>query len=397
MLVVIPAALGAIVLARRAARYGSVVVPSPEHRAAATARVQTVPRPAKVQPKQRLRLPRQRPVGLEPDYFGGFPAWGCLPYYLVFMVLWLVMIGLVRVVAPGRAPTRMPVWLLGGLGAVLLVVFWRVVRKRLGGLSIKLSVQPPRAGGQFQLVIAQDHAIELSRLQLTLVCREQATTYGPRGGRRDQHRVASSAAIPIDPSRSPDGSVRATVHVPRDSAPSMVLEFHRIDWFADARLGGWFPWTVRYPLSIAPGGEAAAWEAKDPPLTFDDQAATLSIDGVAPVFPPGGSLTGRYEVRLRDDHALCSAELSVLWYTAGAGIPELGVAYYEEHEAVDGDDLPLYTSREFRARLPSGPFSYDGTLFQVRWAVRLRLRYADGEEVVREIPFALGSSSSHAI
>jgi hypothetical protein len=40
-------------------------------------------------------------------------------------------------------------------------------------------------------------------------------------------------------------------------------------------------------------------------------------------------------------------------------------------------------------RLPDGPLSYDGQVVKIRWAVRLRLRYPDGEERLRELRFRL--------
>ena len=44
--------------------------------------------------------------------------------------------------------------------------------------------------------------------------------------------------------------------------------------------------------------------------------------------------------------------------------------------------------------LPDGPPSYEGPIVKVRWRVRLRLRYADGGEVLDERPFSLGPAVS---
>jgi hypothetical protein len=86
---------------------------------------------------------------------------------------------------------------------------------------------------------------------------------------------------------------------------------------------------------------------------------------------------------------LRSVELSVLSSTSPAESAALDVCHYEEHAAVGDDDRLLYAARQFQAVLPEGPPSYSGQVFQVRWAVRLRLRYAEGDEVVRELPFLL--------
>jgi hypothetical protein len=82
-------------------------------------------------------------------------------------------------------------------------------------------------------------------------------------------------------------------------------------------------------------------------------------------------------------------ELSVLWHADARGGADLGVCHYEEHGAVDGDDLALYARRHYRARLPDGPPSYDGKVVRIQWAVRLRLRYVNGTEVLRELPLRL--------
>jgi hypothetical protein len=114
------------------------------------------------------------------------------------------------------------------------------------------------------------------------------------------------------------------------------------------------------------------------------------VEGDRAIFRPGDTVAGGYAVHGGDAGPLRTAELSVLWYTEPPGTAELGVCHYEEHAAADGDDAPLYGRHSFRARLPGGPPSYDGKEVKLRWAVRLRLRYVSGEEVVRELPFRLG-------
>ena len=91
-----------------------------------------------------------------------------------------------------------------------------------------------------------------------------------------------------------------------------------------------------------------------------------------------------------DERLLESVEFSVLWETHGRGRKDLGVCYYEDRAAAEGDDIPLYGTRPFEVRLPDGPPSHAGTVFKIRWLVRLRLRFADGGESLRELPFQLG-------
>src|SRR5262249_30709385 len=72
------------------------------------------------------------------------------------------------------------------------------------------------------------------------------------------------------------------------------------------------------------------------------------------------------------------------------GVVEMGVCHYESHPAVDGNDLPLYSTRTFAARMPDGPLSHEGKAVVIRWVVRLRLRYVNGDEAVTDLPFRLG-------
>jgi hypothetical protein len=120
---------------------------------------------------------------------------------------------------------------------------------------------------------------------------------------------------------------------------------------------------------------------------------SIWIDSHSPRFLPGATLSGGYKVRADDerDRPLRSVELSVLWSEGGVS-SEVSVCHYEEHEAVDGDDLRLYGSHEFSTRLPDDAPSHEGPLVKLRWAVRLRLRYADGSEIVRELPFQVSPS-----
>ena len=84
----------------------------------------------------------------------------------------------------------------------------------------------------------------------------------------------------------------------------------------------------------------------------------------------------------------------MLWKTEGPGWQDLGVTYYEDRAAAEGDDLPLFGNRRFDVVLPNGPPSYVGTTVKVRWLVRLRLRYAGGGESLRELPFSLGQAEA---
>jgi len=88
------------------------------------------------------------------------------------------------------------------------------------------------------------------------------------------------------------------------------------------------------------------------------------------VIAAGGMLEGVAEIGLGaqiPNHG----RLEVLWYTTGQGEPDSGVIYRVElghGKALKGKEVP------FSVTLPPIPRSYEGTLFQVRWMVRIARR-----------------------
>jgi hypothetical protein len=176
--------------------------------------------------------------------------------------------------------------------------------------------------------------------------------------------------------------------VPAWATPGFRAEHHRVTWYVVLDLGAWARREVRYPVTVEPAAPAESSPSGGGRL--EEGPVSLWVDHRT-TFPPGATLTGGYTLRAGDAGVLRTVELSVLWYTDDRGIGEMGVCHYEER-AAEGGQAPLYGTRPFRAHLPQGPFSHDGKLVKLRWAVRLRLRYAGGEEVVRELPFRLGTA-----
>jgi hypothetical protein len=86
------------------------------------------------------------------------------------------------------------------------------------------------------------------------------------------------------------------------------------------------------------------------------------------VFAPGEALAGLVEWTL--PVAPASFELRLFWHTTGTGRGEVGVVW--------SAPLPSTAAgrHDFTAPLPAGPYSYDGQLFQVCWAL----------EAVAELP-----------
>lgn len=80
-------------------------------------------------------------------------------------------------------------------------------------------------------------------------------------------------------------------------------------------------------------------------------------------FEPGDEVAGTAAWSLGEPPE--ALELRLFWYTAGKGTRDLEVVESARCEAV------AEGRREFRFRLPAGPYSVSGKLVSVAWAVEL--------------------------
>lgn len=117
----------------------------------------------------------------------------------------------------------------------------------------------------------------------------------------------------------------------------------------------------------------------------------ITLDSQDAQFQPGDRLTGRYLLEGAAPGGARAAELSVLWYTSGKGEEDMFVHHFERSVDEPSQPLDLRTPRRFDVGLPISPLSYDGIILKVCWCVRLRLFLPQGQELVAEAPFRLGS------
>jgi hypothetical protein len=116
----------------------------------------------------------------------------------------------------------------------------------------------------------------------------------------------------------------------------------------------------------------------------------LTLDGPNDHYRPGDQLAGRFMVDGTQSWTVRSAELSVLWYTAGQGEEDIAVHHFERLVDEPTRRLDLRVPRRFATFLPPSPLSYDGQIVKVCWCVRVRLFLPYGQESSAEAPFRLG-------
>ena len=111
------------------------------------------------------------------------------------------------------------------------------------------------------------------------------------------------------------------------------------------------------------------------------------------VYRPGDVLVGQYVIDTPGEQRIHAIEASVIWMTVGKGEEDMGVHFFDRQKGpfeVNHWNLP----RKFSTVLPRSPFSYDGMMIRVRWAVRVRLFLEAESEVTEELFFRLGNVDS---
>lgn len=116
----------------------------------------------------------------------------------------------------------------------------------------------------------------------------------------------------------------------------------------------------------------------------------LKLDSATAEYGAGDRLSGHFIAERAAPWPVASAELSLLWYTAGQGEEDFAVHYFQRFVDEPGRPLDLRLPQRFAAALPPSPLSYDGRIVKVCWCARLRVFPQQGPEVVEEAAFRLG-------
>ena len=91
---------------------------------------------------------------------------------------------------------------------------------------------------------------------------------------------------------------------------------------------------------------------------------SLDIEGARSWYEPGATLSGKASWSLDADAD--AVELRLFWFTEGRGTQDVGIVAEKRIEAPGSSG-----SREFRFRLPEGPYSFSGKLITLKWALEL--------------------------
>lgn len=92
----------------------------------------------------------------------------------------------------------------------------------------------------------------------------------------------------------------------------------------------------------------------------------LGLQGGRTAYRPGEEVSGAVAWSFEDGAPPASAEVRLVWFTRGKGD--------QDSEVVTSAVLPSPATldrRDFRLRLPEGPYSFEGKLVTLAWAVEV--------------------------
>ena len=103
--------------------------------------------------------------------------------------------------------------------------------------------------------------------------------------------------------------------------------------------------------------------------------ATISLKFDNAQFTPGDDIEG--EVRWDSDQPVQSAVIRLFWYTEGKGTQDVEIVAEQAYDAP-----ALSDHRSFQFTAPASPYSFDGTLISLTWALEFVIQ--PGSQTVRQ-------------
>lgn len=113
----------------------------------------------------------------------------------------------------------------------------------------------------------------------------------------------------------------------------------------------------------------------------------ILLDSKGGVLRPGQTLSGGCRLNTAFPVAVKRVELSVLWYTMGKGDTDEGVIHFAT--VAENEEIDARRAFTFSVTLPEAPWSYDGKIVKILWAVRVRVFPKNGKEISTEEGFRL--------
>jgi hypothetical protein len=119
----------------------------------------------------------------------------------------------------------------------------------------------------------------------------------------------------------------------------------------------------------------------------------IELLGFQPSYMPGDELRFQFTIRDLDIESISAIEASVVWVTDGKGSEDLGVHFFQRLTGEDITGRDWSEPQSLLTMLPDSPLTYEGRILKIRWCIRVRLYLNDGNELVTQEPFYLGTKT----
>ncbi len=117
----------------------------------------------------------------------------------------------------------------------------------------------------------------------------------------------------------------------------------------------------------------------------------IRLLGLQPTYMPSDVLEFEYSVSNIDGALITAVEVSVIWLTEGKGSEDMGVHFFQRLSGSSLNAIEWKRPQKVDVPLPESPLSYEGTIVNISWCVRVRFYLSDGTELVAQEPFFLGT------
>jgi hypothetical protein len=257
------------------------------------------------------------------------------------------------------------------IGAGLLVALGYAVLS-LANPRPRLTLRPGRLqSGVLQTLSWQMSGAvgRLRRMEFTLEGRESATYQRGTSTTTDRQtcvRIVLAELTGLAEMRAGE----TAFELPPEAVPGFQANHNRIEWFIRVKgeVPKWPDVNEEFPVEIAGGASDPAVAQAVPPgaalVRSADGALALGTEGARVAFAPGETLNGVAGWTLAA--APRSVEVRLFWYTQGKGTRDVALV-----ETCRLDSPASQEVRPFAIPLPRQPWSVDGRLVSLVWALEL--------------------------
>ncbi len=312
-----------------------------------------------------------------------------------------------------------PHWFAVGLAVpISLAAAWSIyqfIRQLLkltgiGATVLQVSDYPLETSGSYRAFISQTGRVRLRLIDVFLICEEEATYNQGTDFRTEQNvvweqRLFRQRGISITPDHPFDSEF--DLELPADCMHSFKSPNNRVHWkiVVTAQAKNWPSLRRVFGVTVHPAKNESVESIPLPLTSFEDEVDSdqikISLNDerdkftVNRLYRPEDFLTCEYQIKDAVDAEINAIEASVLWSTEGKGEEDIGVHFFDRKHG-----LPQSAYRQthkLSTVLPATPLSYQGTIVKVNWFVRVKVFLADGQTIIKNRQFLLGTGRKFSI